>query len=254
MTRLQYAERSIGFCQHGAGELDADHMGAGHDHRRAGIIPNGFHSSATARPRGAISTQSGSMVAAASACRRGRPASSRQPASFAWVAATGCADVLGRQSGVLINNAAAFVGEMATAADLRVARAVIDAYLLGAWRMTQAVLPLLRKSEHPRVVIVSSGGSHADEQFGLTRRGGVAVDLRDLQGSDHAYGDARGRACRTRRSSSTPSVPASRPPGRAQSSGRATRRRGRRLGGRAATLPNYGPSGGVFRDGQPLGW
>ncbi len=33
----------------------------------------------------------------------------------------------------------------------------LDANLLGAWRMTQALLPLLRASPHGRVVNVSSG-------------------------------------------------------------------------------------------------
>lgn len=42
--------------------------------------------------------------------------------------------------------------------------------------MIQALLPLLRESAHPRIVNVSSGaGSHGDDQFGLTRRGGAAA-------------------------------------------------------------------------------
>ena len=79
---------------------------------------------------------------------------------------------------VLVNNAAAYVdwSETATGADLAAATQVLQTNLLGAWRTTQAFLPLLRRSEHPRVVIVSSGaGSHGDEQFGLTRRGGAAA-------------------------------------------------------------------------------
>ena len=62
---------------------------------------------------------------------------------------------------VLVNNAAAFVdwGEMATAADLGTARDVLDTNLLGTWRVTQAMLPLIRRSAHPRIVMVSSGAS-----------------------------------------------------------------------------------------------
>ena len=53
---------------------------------------------------------------------------------------------------------------------------MLDANLYGPWRMVQALLPLLRASAHPRIVNVSSGaGSHGDDQFGLTRRGGAAA-------------------------------------------------------------------------------
>jgi NAD(P)-dependent dehydrogenase (short-subunit alcohol dehydrogenase family) len=60
---------------------------------------------------------------------------------------------------VLVNNAAAFVdwSETASTADLDAARAVMDTNLYGTWRVTQAALPLLRASAHPRVVVVGSG-------------------------------------------------------------------------------------------------
>jgi hypothetical protein len=48
--------------------------------------------------------------------------------------------------------------------------------VFGAWRMSQAFLPLLRRSAHPRIVNVSSGaGSHADPTFGLGVPGGAAA-------------------------------------------------------------------------------
>ena len=65
---------------------------------------------------------------------------------------------------------------MASTADLDAARTVMEVNLFGAWRMTNALLPLLRRSEHPRVVHISSGaGSHDDEQFGLHKRHGAAA-------------------------------------------------------------------------------
>jgi NAD(P)-dependent dehydrogenase (short-subunit alcohol dehydrogenase family) len=79
---------------------------------------------------------------------------------------------------VLINNAAAYVdwAETAAGADLQEASRVLETNLIGSWRVTQALLPLLRQSAHPRIVFVSSGArSHGDEQFGLTRRGGAAA-------------------------------------------------------------------------------
>jgi NAD(P)-dependent dehydrogenase (short-subunit alcohol dehydrogenase family) len=79
---------------------------------------------------------------------------------------------------VLINNAAAYVDwtELASAADLSASEQVLSTNLFGPWRTIQALLPLLRESPHPRIVNVSSGaGSHGDEQFSLTRRGGAAA-------------------------------------------------------------------------------
>ena len=159
---------------------------------------------------------------------------------------------------VLINNAAAFVdwGEMATAADLQVARAVIDTNLLGAWRVTQALLPLLRESDHPRVVMVSSGGgSHADEQFGLTRRGGAAATYGISKAALNAL-----TATLAAELADTPILVNAVCPGLT-----ATWPGAEQMGARpvaegaasvvwAATLPDDGPRGGFFRDGRPLGW
>jgi NAD(P)-dependent dehydrogenase (short-subunit alcohol dehydrogenase family) len=60
---------------------------------------------------------------------------------------------------VLINNAAIHYDtrQHATDADLEVGHEALETNLLGPWRMSQAFLPLLRRSEHARVVNVSSG-------------------------------------------------------------------------------------------------
>jgi NAD(P)-dependent dehydrogenase (short-subunit alcohol dehydrogenase family) len=59
---------------------------------------------------------------------------------------------------VLINNAGISYDtwESATTADLDAARGIFDTNLFGAWRLTQALLPKLRKSAHGRIVNVSS--------------------------------------------------------------------------------------------------
>lgn len=159
---------------------------------------------------------------------------------------------------VLINNAAAFVDwtEMATAADLGTASAVLDTNLLGPWRVTQALLPLLRRSEHPRVVMVSSGGgSHADEQFGLTRRGGAAATYGISKAALNAL-----TATLAAELAETPVLVTAVCPGLT-----ATWPGAEQMGARpvaegaasvvwAATLPDDGPRGGFFRDGEPLGW
>jgi NAD(P)-dependent dehydrogenase (short-subunit alcohol dehydrogenase family) len=159
---------------------------------------------------------------------------------------------------VLVNNAAAFVdwSEMASAADLATAREVIDTNLLGTWRVTQAMLPLLRRSAHPRIVMVSSGGgSHADEQFGLTRRGGAAATYGISKAALNAL-----TATLAAELASTPVLVNAVCPGLT-----ATWPGAEQMGARpvadgaasvlwAATLPDDGPRGGFFRDGEPLGW
>ena len=65
---------------------------------------------------------------------------------------------------VLVNNAAVHydTGQNAVDVDLAVVREAIETNVLGAWQTTLAFLPLLRRSAHPRVVMVSSeGGSLA---------------------------------------------------------------------------------------------
>src|ERR1700736_201414 len=71
---------------------------------------------------------------------------------------------------VLVNNAAIGYdpGRRASSADLATVRAVMDTNLYGAWQTTLALLPLLRRSAHPRVVNVSSeAGSLAGIGGGL---------------------------------------------------------------------------------------
>jgi NAD(P)-dependent dehydrogenase (short-subunit alcohol dehydrogenase family) len=60
---------------------------------------------------------------------------------------------------VLINNAAIHYDtwQHATDADLEVVHEALETNLLGPWRMSQAFLPLLRRSEYARIVSVSSG-------------------------------------------------------------------------------------------------
>jgi NAD(P)-dependent dehydrogenase (short-subunit alcohol dehydrogenase family) len=158
---------------------------------------------------------------------------------------------------VLINNAgqAADWSETAGTADLREAHAVMEANLFGAWRTTQALLPLLRRSRRGRIVNVSSGaGSHVDARFGLAAVAAatsyavskaalnaltvkLALELRE-------DGILVNAVC----------------PGLT-----ATTRDLEEVGARpveegaasvvwAATLPNSGPTGGFFRDGRTIGW
>jgi len=159
---------------------------------------------------------------------------------------------------VLVNNAAAYVdwSEVASSADLDRAAAVIDTNLFGAWRMVQATLPLLRASRHPRIVNVSSGaGSHGDHAFGLGQRHGAAASY----GISKAALNALTHTLAAELADTAILVNAVCPGLTATFPGAEA------MGARsisvsaatvvwAATLPDDGPSGGLFRDGVALAW
>ena len=46
---------------------------------------------------------------------------------------------------------------------------MLEVNLFGAWRLTQAMLPLLRRSDQPRIVNVSSGAGQLDDMHGAER-------------------------------------------------------------------------------------
>ena len=159
---------------------------------------------------------------------------------------------------VLINNAAAYVdwSETATGADLAVAEDVLETNLFGAWRTIQALLPLLRRSTHPRVVNVSSGaGSHGDEQFGLTRRGGAAASYGISKAAQNALTSTLAAELAETSiliNAVCPGLTATWPG--AEEMGARPVTDGAASIIWAATLPDDGPSGGLFRDGSPLPW
>ena len=158
---------------------------------------------------------------------------------------------------VLVNNAgqAADWSETAGTADLREAHAVMEANLFGAWRTTQALLPLLRRSRRGRIVNVSSGAaSHVDPQFGL-----AAVSAATSYAVSKAALNALTvkLALELREDGILVNAVC---PGLT-----ATTRDLEEVGARpveegaasvvwASTLPNSGPTGGFFRDGRALGW
>ena len=77
---------------------------------------------------------------------------------------------------VLINNAGAYFDQGASplTADMQFARDAFDTNLLGAWRMINAFLPLLKKSKSARIVNVSSrAGSFHDPVLGLGFHQGI---------------------------------------------------------------------------------
>jgi NAD(P)-dependent dehydrogenase (short-subunit alcohol dehydrogenase family) len=150
---------------------------------------------------------------------------------------------------VLVNNAAILYDtwQRATDADLDQVREAFETNLLGAWRVTQAVLPLLRASPAGRIVNVSSGAG------ALTDMGGGTPAYRTSKAALNAL--TRVLAAELRRDGIL--VNAVCPGWVATDMGGA--------GGRpvadgaagivwAATLPDDGPTSGFFRDGRPVDW
>jgi NAD(P)-dependent dehydrogenase (short-subunit alcohol dehydrogenase family) len=153
------------------------------------------------------------------------------------------------QLDVLVNNAAITYDtwQRAIDADLAVVREAAETNLYGPWLMVQEFLPLLRASEHPRIVNVSSeaaslagmgGGTPAYNASkvalnALTRM--LAAELR----RDHVLVNA---VC-----PGWVATDMGGPGGRPVEEGAASVVW-------AATLPDSGPTGGFFRDGRPLPW
>lgn len=150
---------------------------------------------------------------------------------------------------ILVNNAAILydAGARATTADLDSVVRAIETNLLGAWRTTQILLPLIRKSAHGRIVNVSSEAGSLASMVGGTPAYGIskaALNALTLKLADELRPDRIlvNAVC----------------PGWTQTA----------MGGRggrpvadgaasvvwAAMLDDDGPTGGFFRDGQPLKW
>jgi NAD(P)-dependent dehydrogenase (short-subunit alcohol dehydrogenase family) len=150
---------------------------------------------------------------------------------------------------VLVNNAAIHYDtwQRAVDADLDLVHEALETNLFGAWRTTQACLPLLRRSPHARIVNVSSGAG------ALTDMGGGAPAYRVSKASLNALTrilavELRGDGILV--NSVCPGWVATDmggPGGRPVAEGAASVMW-------AVLLPDDGPTGGFFRDGRPIDW
>jgi NAD(P)-dependent dehydrogenase (short-subunit alcohol dehydrogenase family) len=149
---------------------------------------------------------------------------------------------------VLVNNAGV-QGEVATnaaTAPLDDAHETMETNLFGAWRLTQALLPLLRTSARARIVNVSSG----------------AGQLSDMNGGYPGYRvskTALNALTRVLATEETGVLTNSMCPGwvRTDMGGSAAPRsveEGADTAVWLATLPDNGPSGGFFRNREPIPW
>ncbi|MGD1221564.1 SDR family NAD(P)-dependent oxidoreductase [Streptomyces krungchingensis] len=150
---------------------------------------------------------------------------------------------------VLVNNAAITYDtwQRAITADLDVVREAAETNLYGPWRLTQALLPLLRASAHPRIVNVSSEAASLAGMGGGTpaysaSKAALNALTRMLAAELRGDGVLVNAVC-----PGWVATDMGGPGGRPVEEGAASVVW-------AATLPDDGPTGGFFRDGRPLPW
>ena len=150
---------------------------------------------------------------------------------------------------VLVNNAGVGTdwGVAGAEPDFDAIQRALDTNFFGAYRLTVALLPLLRQSEHPRVVSVSSG------MGGIAEMGGWSPGYRVSKASLNAMT----RILSTELEDAGVKVNSACP-------GFVATDMGGQFGAKKsvedgasgivwlATLPDDGPSGGFFRDGKPV--
>jgi len=151
----------------------------------------------------------------------------------------------------LVNNASAppDLWAIAGTTDLTPVAEALDINLFGAWRVTQALLPLLRKSPRPRIVNVSSeGGSIALMNGGRpaysVSKAALNALTKLLAGELYRDGILVNAVCPGWMPND-----GSRPGGRPR-----TFAQGAASVVWAATLPDGGPTGTFTRDGRALPW
>lgn len=134
----------------------------------------------------------------------------------------------------------------AASADLEAVKDTLETNLFGAWRLTAALLPLLRAGGHGRIVNVSSGMGQLDEMGGgqaayRVSKTGLNALTRILANEERGSGILS--AC----------------PGWVRtdmggSGARSSVEEGADTPVWLATLPDDGPSGGFFRYREPIPW
>ena len=193
--------------------------------------------------------------AAADELRRERPAGTIRPVALdvtdpdGLLAAAGQVERDHGRVDVLINNAAVHYDtrQRADRVDLGIVREALETNVLGAWQTTLAFLPLLRRSPHPRIVMVSSESGSLAPMGGGTpayhvSKAALNALTRTLAGDlarDHILVNA---VC-----PGWTATDMGGPGGRPVAAGAASVLW-------AADLPDGGPTSTFTHDGQPLSW
>jgi NAD(P)-dependent dehydrogenase (short-subunit alcohol dehydrogenase family) len=152
-------------------------------------------------------------------------------------------DVLVNNAGVMGNEETSFSN-----APLDDAHLTMETNVFGTWRLTQAMLPLLRNSDHPRIVNVSSGAGQLSDMNG--GYAGYRISKTALNALTRIFFAEEGPAG---------IVVNSMCPGwvRTDMGGSAAPRsveEGADTAVWLATLPDDGPNGRFFRNREPIPW
>jgi NAD(P)-dependent dehydrogenase (short-subunit alcohol dehydrogenase family) len=151
---------------------------------------------------------------------------------------------------ILVNNAGVYLDQRRGALEvpMQAVRATLETNLLGAWRLIQALVPMMRLRGYGRIVNVSSGMGAMSEMAGgyaayriskaglnaLTR---IVAD--ELRGTNILVNTMCPGWVKTEMGGPNAPVPVE---------------RGADTAVWLATLPDGGPTGGFFRDRRPIPW
>ncbi|MBP1737200.1 MAG: short-chain dehydrogenase [Oscillospiraceae bacterium] len=157
---------------------------------------------------------------------------------------------------VLINDAARLAaGDLVETQSIDEIRQVFDTNVIGTWNVTQKFIPLLRKSDHGRIVDVSSGaGSFGDPQYGFLN-GALGIPCSGYGLSKLAVNGLTLKTAKELQSAKIlvnavcPDITDTQGAGM----GRPVSENAKGVVW-AATLPDDGPSGRFFRNGMELPW
>ncbi|MBP2473656.1 NAD(P)-dependent dehydrogenase (short-subunit alcohol dehydrogenase family) [Crossiella equi] len=151
---------------------------------------------------------------------------------------------------VLVNNAAINYDPdvQAVTADLDTVRDTLGTNLFGVWQVTQALLPLLRRSAHPRIVNVSSESGSFHSEYAVDSPGySVSKAALNMLTKTLAHELTSARFLVNAVCPGWIATDMGGPGGGPLAEGVASV-------AWAVRLPDGGPTGGFFRHGQPLPW
>jgi NAD(P)-dependent dehydrogenase (short-subunit alcohol dehydrogenase family) len=159
---------------------------------------------------------------------------------------------------ILVNNAGVSLeaGAKPSVVDLSAVRHTYDVNVFGVIAMTQAMLPLLLKSQHPRIVNVSSSlgsiGLNTDREH--SKLFPMLAGYNSSKSALNAITVQFARELRGTRVKVNAACPGYCATDLNNHSGPRTARQGSMAPIRLATLPDDGPTGGLFDDNGPVPW
>jgi NAD(P)-dependent dehydrogenase (short-subunit alcohol dehydrogenase family) len=158
---------------------------------------------------------------------------------------------------VLVNNAGVTggMGQLPTTADLAAVRTAVETNVIGVIRVTNAMLPLLRRSASPRIVNMSSSvGSLTRQSVPGAETGPISVAYSPSKTFLNAVTVQYARELRDTNILINLGCPGYCATDLNGFRGVRTPEQGAAIAIHLATLPDDGPTGGFFEDAGPVPW